>query len=336
MSEDDHTIAEMHENAVVMLEKKLKKIPVQAFYAGRKPTIFDLYKGTSIFNTRYNHEECQLEDIFRKYNLFTPSNFKARKKEQEMHVTMMIWYWQMDPCHSFSTRHRVVRWNLLLAIMHLTASNPWEELGVARYNFLDTFVAAWRKTVSYEEWDDTQEDVRDKFSAWNWKEGELDLVQWCGKQRKRIESALKTLQDQIPPQNFDIDEFWAHVKKQSKADLKEHGAAWCMQYLLRLEQLERDCEVEERREDADDTYDEDFEDAFADMEMDDGPPSWLSKEDFDQPIIRALMVPIKEDVEVKEKEKLRYWMNPSEALKMLEGDGMQSLVAQMANVSFFS
>jgi hypothetical protein len=72
-----------------MLDKKLKHIPVQAFYTGRKPTIVDVYTSDNYLHNLRHHDNCQLEHIVKHYNTFVQSKFRARKTEQEMNVTTM-------------------------------------------------------------------------------------------------------------------------------------------------------------------------------------------------------------------------------------------------------
>jgi hypothetical protein len=70
MSLTKHDITELPKAAGVMLKRKLLKIPSAAFYAGRKPTILEIYGDPQILQNPLFHSECQLHFVFRNYNKF--------------------------------------------------------------------------------------------------------------------------------------------------------------------------------------------------------------------------------------------------------------------------
>jgi hypothetical protein len=144
-------IREKHSAAVVMLEHKLKKIPARAFFTGRKPTIQDIYdESPSPKNLQYP-PECQIGAVFRNWDKFVAARFAARKHDQDESTTLSIWLWRMDIHHSLSTRHAMVRWNVLLVILILNgpeATNLPDDVKL----FLTRFLQAWERTVDREDW----------------------------------------------------------------------------------------------------------------------------------------------------------------------------------------
>jgi hypothetical protein len=146
-------LAKLHSDAQVMLKRKLQKIPLVAFPAGRKPTMSDIYTDCHT-DALYNDSfplECQIGALFKNYNAFAEADFAARKTEPEVANTLTIWLWGMDPYHSFSVRSTTSRWNLLLAF--LTMNGPERDnMSDTTYEFLFEFTNAWRRTANPEEW----------------------------------------------------------------------------------------------------------------------------------------------------------------------------------------
>jgi hypothetical protein len=78
------------------------------------------------------------------------------------------------------------------------------------------------------------------------------------------------------------------------------------------------------------------------LRVSEGPPTWLTLEHLDRPLIRALMTPNNENVVPLEKENLLCWMHPVEAIELLEGianrentvEGVESLVEAVDGMSF--
>jgi hypothetical protein len=301
-----------------MLEHKLKKIPARAFFTCRKPTIQDIYDdSTGLKNPQYP-PECQIGAVFRIWDKFVAARFAARKHDQDEPTTLSIWFWMMDTRHSLSTRHPMVRWNVLPAILVLNgpeAANLPNDLKL----FLTRFFQAWERTVNREDWAAT-DDARFDFISKVWKhDSSFHYIYWNNKDQKTsIKAAIERLAQAMPPKRWDADEFLEHIKDQPEADFEKHGAAWALQYLVYMEDEESWALMLDKQQAAD--PDEVME-GLKDMGMKDimGPPDWIDEETFDQPLVRDLMTPISGQVVVLEREIHRAWMSPAAAMHILEG-----------------
>jgi hypothetical protein len=150
--------------------------------------------------------DCQLGAVFRIWNKLAAARFGARKQGQDKSDTLAVWLWQMDTRHSLSTRHREVRWNILLAIIALN-SNISDDVRL----FLDRFHAAWERIVDREPW--FVGDPREDFLGTFWKdESPFDLIYWNKKQQTHIKAAIERLATAMPSNRFNADEFWNHIK----------------------------------------------------------------------------------------------------------------------------
>jgi hypothetical protein len=314
----EQRIREKHSAAVVMLEHKLKKIPARAFFTGRKPTIQDIYdESPSLKNPQYP-PECQIGAVFRNWYKVVAARFAARKQDQDESTTLSIWLWLMDTHHSPSTRHPMVRWDVLLAILALNgpeAANLPDDVKL----FLTRLLQAWERTVDREDWTAT-DDARFDFISTVWKhDSSFDLIYWNNKDQKTsIKASIERLAQAMPPKRWDADEFLDHIKNQPEADFKKHGAAWALQYLVYMEGEERYAMMIDKQAATDP---DEVVEGLKDMGMKEStePPDWIDEETFDQPLVRDLMTPISEGVVVLEREQRRAWMNPIAAVHMLNG-----------------
>ncbi|KAH7093587.1 hypothetical protein FB567DRAFT_610119 [Paraphoma chrysanthemicola] len=340
-------LAQHHYELARLLEIKIKKIPKRAFRGARgKPTIIDIYKDTGALYMPQYHENCQLLNVFESYNDILASNFTARKKEQNMFTTMTIWLWQMDRNHSFSTRSDNIRRNLLLMILKL--NTPGEQDRMVREGetqlrtFMTRFVSSWISYIDRNEWDHNtpgEEDVRQSFLTWTWQNGQYDLIQWKNTPAKRMDAAIKALKRLVPPQRFSVEDFWIHARQQPAAEFEQHGAAWALQYLVYMENEEKQTEKDERREAAEAPVEtDDLADDLASMAMGNGPPpppAWLSEEVLQRPLVRALATPIQEVVQPLQKEFLPFWMSTAASVEYMEKSvEMASIIGRLEGMTF--
>jgi hypothetical protein len=125
----------------------------------------------------------------------------------------------------------------------------------------------------------------------------------------------------------------------------KHGQVWAVQFILYMVRFERREFLAERHDLADPETNKGADclsDCMGNMSVGDGPPPGVALEMFEQPLVQDLMTPIDEDVvplakEPKEpKEKLVWWMRPSDAVHLLEGEhvkafrSMEDSLAQMS------
>jgi hypothetical protein len=110
----------------------------------------------------------------------------------------------------------------------------------------------------------------------------------------------------------------------------KHGQAWAVQFILYMVRLERRELLAERHDLADPETNKGADylsDCIENMSVGDGPPPGVTLETFEQPLVQELMTPIDEDVVplAKEpKEKLVWWMRPSDAVHLLEGEHVKA------------
>jgi hypothetical protein len=110
----------------------------------------------------------------------------------------------------------------------------------------------------------------------------------------------------------------------------KHGQAWAVQFILYMVRFERRELLAERHDLADPETNKGADylsDCIENMSVGDGPPPGVTLETFEQPLVQELMTPIDEDVVplAKEpKEKLVWWMRPSDAVHLLEGEHVKA------------
>lgn len=276
--------------------------------------------------------------VLSNYSTFVASRLRAQKEEQDLAITLAFWLWSIDQRHYLSSRNQQVRFNLLLSILKLSSPKPAANIGKAAVRFIRAFVNAWMLNSTREPITGN-DDQRIQFITDTWRNDKYDLIFWHNHQRARIAKAVRKLSESVPPLPCPAADSWAFVQRQPKDMFEKHGGAWAMQYLLSLEREEQGAldtaKDEERTRSLEaDTWMEDLD--RSDVIEDGPPPYWLTKEHFQQPIVLALMTPVNEDVPKQENGKITYWMKPSGAANLLEGQlvGMDSLEKSLEKMSF--
>ncbi|KAH7093649.1 hypothetical protein FB567DRAFT_544981 [Paraphoma chrysanthemicola] len=328
-------LVQRHQQAVAQLERKLRHIPPRVFPSGTKPTISDIYahpKGIVIADI---HPFLQLITIFRMYNDFAAAGFRARKKEQDINVTMGIFYWQMDENHSLTHAHSRIRWNILLALIALETPGARAQMDKVLEDFLNGFVMSWQETVLRVP--HALQRYRQYWTARIWKPSKFDFVRWNKGQGKRMRAAMQALESIIPPQTFPASDFWERAAQLGEEEFKKYGNAWAVQYLLYVGQEARQAALEGRRDAAEALLTGDsLMEGFGDLGMDDTAPAYLSEEHFETPMVKALMVEITADEVRPTHEETEQWMDPSKAISLLEGTehGIGSVADVFKSVPF--
>ncbi|KAH7383824.1 hypothetical protein BKA66DRAFT_511905 [Pyrenochaeta sp. MPI-SDFR-AT-0127] len=312
-------LVQLHVKAKQLLERKLACIPARVFPSGRRPTIADIYERPEALINSTIHQNLQLLFVFENYNKFAMAGFRARKKEQELMVGMAIYYWNMDQQHSLSTHHKEVRFNVLLAHIMLETPNARANMDDELHRFLDTFIRAWLESAV--RLDHSECLHKDYWIAKCWKPGKYDLIRWTSHPRQRMSAAVKALESAIPPQPFNVEEFWSKASAQPAYAYEEHGRAWAMQYVIYKEKQAKAIDRYERGLDAQESLKSgDFTSGFGQLGMqDDSVPAYLSEELFRQPLVQALLTDVTEGMGVQNVETNVPWMSPSEAIDLVEG-----------------
>jgi hypothetical protein len=140
----------------------------------------------------------------------------------------------MDQTHSFSRKHRQVRYNILMACIVRTSPDLSAHLPKSALDFADSLINAWIWSVSQQ--DDF--DAQAHFLAL-WANGPWDVMSFGRKERPRFEAAARALTQFVPklqPMGGDV-EYWEGLRYTSPWKLRTFGPAWAIRYIVEVEHL---------------------------------------------------------------------------------------------------
>jgi hypothetical protein len=231
---------DLHAQAIHQLSRKLSRIPAYIFPSGRKPTISDIYtaNASAIFVPNIP-PDLQLPFIFTYYSKLASANFTVSPSLGATPINHALWYWALDQTHSFSRKHRQMRYNILMACIVRSSPELSAHLPTPALAFADALINAWLWNVTHQ----------DDFAAQArfleiWANGPFDLILFKSKARARMEHAIKQLGQYVPKLGAlggDIG-FWEGLKYTSPWKLKTFGPAWAMRWIVEVEQAGRDIE----------------------------------------------------------------------------------------------
>ncbi|KAH4113365.1 hypothetical protein HBI65_195790 [Parastagonospora nodorum] len=316
----DPRLIALHEKAVRLLVHKLKCIPARVFPSGRKPTIIDIYENNVAAFHIPNFPPCyQLDFVLGNYHLFVAADFKVRNKEGDMNVSLAIWFWQMDEKHSFSRKHKQVRYNILMACILAVSTEPLNYVTEDALEFSSALLDAWLWTVTRQ--DDTE---KPEIFLKLWVNGPYDLMLFGKKARLAMGRAVKNLERFVPDPKYAPPSevpLWEGLKYVPPKFVQTFGPAWAIQHIVAVEKsgetidhLGQQAEVEDALADGS------FLTGFGSMGLGQS-SSGLSFELFEQPLVKALLHEMEEDVDMTsaDPEQSESWMDPADAIAMLEG-----------------
>lgn len=221
----------LHTKAMAQLDHKLSRIPARVFHSDRKPTITDIYAANAeTIAVPSIPPTLQLDFIFENYSRFAAADFKASNAKGTDDVNLAIWYWQMDQDHSFSRKHRQMRYNILMACIMCVIPEPERHIDASALEFCTAFLDAWLWTVTRQD----EFEMQAQFLSL-WANGPYELMHLGSKQRGAFENAMKALEQYVPNVLPDEDAFWEDLKITPKAVLKKFGVAWAMRHILKME-----------------------------------------------------------------------------------------------------
>jgi hypothetical protein len=210
-------LQELHARAIHQLSRKMSCISAHVFPNGRKPTITDIYTANeSAICIPSIPPELQLPFVLTHYD------------------KLALWYWGMDQTHSFSRKHRQMRYNILMACIVRTSPDLSARLPSSALDFVDALINAWIWSVSQQ----------DDFEAQAhflglWTNGPWDVMLIGRKDRARMEVAARAMSQFVPkldPLGGDI-EYWEGLRYTSPWKLRTFGPAWAIRYIVDVEQL---------------------------------------------------------------------------------------------------
>jgi hypothetical protein len=235
-------LTQLHHKAISQLHHKLSRIPERVFPLGRKPTIMEIY--TSNAEAIYIAgipEHLQLPFIFEHYQLFVAADFKARKKEGDMNINLAIWYWQMDDAHSFSRKHKQVRYNVLMACIIRADSVLGRKVASPALEFCGALIDAWVWSVTRQD-----EYVKQAEFLEMWQNGPYDLMYFGRKAKDAMDAAIRGLEQYVPSLKPFVNEdvsFWEGLRYTPPKKLKTYGPLWAIQYIVDAERMGHQIEV---------------------------------------------------------------------------------------------
>ncbi|KAF2027302.1 hypothetical protein EK21DRAFT_24818, partial [Setomelanomma holmii] len=242
-------------------------IQPRIFDSGHFPTITQYYmQDRSAVHVEHIQGNIQLPFILSHYNDIAKAGFRARKKEQDMNVTLAIWYWGVDKTHSFARRHQIVRFNVICALILKGFSDPTafcaRETGSFRESFLYAFFEHARR-------DEDDHSCRLKLLD-EWRSGPYDLIQFTEGQRQGMQQAIKTLTQGMPALEEEVvpETFFKMMYSQPEDRFRLHGREWALQFLLRDEKDYDEFDTLARQADAEESLSSgDFLAGFAGVGM---------------------------------------------------------------------
>lgn len=239
-------LEELHAKAMAQLEHKLSRIPAGVFHSNRKPTIMDIYTvSAAAIHVTNIPPNLQIDFVFENYTRFASADFKAHKAKGADAVSLAIWFWQMDPSHSFSRRHTIMRSNILMACIMCMIPEPERFIDAGALQFCTAFFDAWHWTVGRQDDFDKQ---REFLSLW--VEGPYELMHFGSKQRKSMEKKIKELEQyvpkKLPPVDFGQECYWQGLEMLPKDIRSKYGPAWAVRHIRQVEEFGREIDLKGR------------------------------------------------------------------------------------------
>ncbi|KAH9875777.1 hypothetical protein IAQ61_003241 [Plenodomus lingam] len=155
-----------------------------------------------------------------------------------------------------------------------------------------------------------------------WKRSSrYDLIKFSKQPKKRMEDLVKKLESCVTKPECTAQEFWELAKLQDAATQKKHGACWAMQATIHREKMAGMTEKKERAgEAAAALADGGLTMGFGGLGFGDEVPNFLCEESFEQPLVKALLTPVPENIKVLRPEdpmKEMWWMSQEDAERFL-------------------
>jgi hypothetical protein len=207
------------------------------------PTIEQLYQNPHQHRVTFAPDDFGLLLLFAHYDDIAQRGFMARpsKEPKQDMLNRIIWYWNLDPKHSFQRYFRNTRYNILIMI-YAWASGFDKKLfskpGVE--GFVRLFVDAWIESLV--DWPNYNEDhfyARNSFLSY-WKHGSLDLINFREVDVKKMKKISKTLlATSIPDPCTEDPKMFVQNRRNgslSDADFDKYGPMLAMRWLHTVEE----------------------------------------------------------------------------------------------------
>ncbi|KAH9878090.1 hypothetical protein J1614_003307 [Plenodomus biglobosus] len=322
MSAPNEALIRMHHESRRLYELKMKKLQARVFPSGCLPTLTEIYLNPLSTEVPIILPNMQLEYYLSNFTELSRLNFQARKYEPGVHHQTAIFHWQLDPQHSFSSYHSDIRLNVLLAHISLAIPSERAKLETSLQHFLRVFIVAWlnmaMRVPASHSW--ACKDFVGKY----WRHSaKYDLIKFTKQPRLRIQALVRKLEACVPPAQHTSEDFWKLAKLQDPAALEKHGAAWAMQAIVYWENLGEKMDKKKRAADAAASLaDGGLNVGIGSLGVGETVPAFLCEELFDQPLVKALLTPVPENIAVLDPEdpnREMSWMKQEDAEEFLKG-----------------
>jgi hypothetical protein len=295
---------DLHLKAQANLVKKLSILHPQAMPL--KPLLSTIYnesnkyidKDSATYAQNIPHN-LQLPFIFTYYNNIINANRTALKSSvQSPDVSRAIWYWGIDPTHSFFKDHEQIRYNIILLILAIILTGRSEYTTTEGRQFGWAFFMAW---VELLENDDIFTN-RDEFIDM-WKTGPYDLIVFSEAQKQRVKDAIEALKAKVAQgaKQQALGKVSGVAAKRSSAF---RGAEFMLEWFFVLEEpgMAQDFAADEVME----------------VEVDD---ELLGRVNWNAPMLKGLLIDIDRSMDTMQEETNTFWMGAEKAVELVEDKG---------------
>jgi hypothetical protein len=295
---------DLHLKAQANLVEKLSILHPRAMPL--KPSLSTIYdesnkyidKDSATYAQNIPHT-LQLPFIFTHYNDIINTNRKALKSSvQSPDVSRAIWYWGIDPTHSFFKDHEQMRYNIILIILAIILTRRNEYITTEGRRFGWAFFMAWVELLE----NDDSFTSRDEFIDM-WKTGPYDLIMFSEAQKQRVKDAVEALKAKVAQ----------GAKQQASGKVSGvaakrfsafRGAEFMLKWLFVLEEPEMA---------------QDFAaDKVMEVEVDD---KLLGRVNWNAPMLKGLLIDIYRSVDTMQEETNTFWMGAEKAVELVEDRG---------------
>jgi hypothetical protein len=302
------------------LDLKTSMIPARAM---RKPKITTFYDANAYaIYVDGIPADCKLEYILDSYDNLKAWNYRI-SIGQSFNLSRFIWYWQIDDTHSFSHKHKVVRYNIVTMSLVCGAEDNIRYCDGTALDFAWAFLRAWINTLVKH--DDFNE--QEKFLQL-WRSSGLDLMHFGRTQQQLMKHRLLALKEMaLPILPFKMDEFLNANRKELDLDVvKKFGPAIALRWCLAQEDFGYQANADEIATNIDAELGQlglDMEDRYD-----------LTAIDWEWPPLRALMQdPVPQMPHpVPTPDARRFWYSPSKAIDLMgsEQEKAESMLRSLA------
>ena len=296
---------DLHLKAQANIAEKLSILHPRAMPL--KPSLSTIYdesntcidKDSATYAQNIPHN-LQLPFFFTYYNSIINANRTALKSSvQSLDVSRAIWYWGIDPTHSFFKDHEQIHYNIILMILAVMSGSKNEYTTTEGRRFGWAFIMSWVELL------DNDDSFRHRDQFINiWKTGPYDLIVFSEAQKQRVKYAVEALRAKIAQGAKQ-----QALGKVSRVVAKKFSAFRGVEFILRW------CFVHEAKRGTG----QDFGvDSVMEVEVDD---KLLGRVNWNAPMLKGLLIDIDRSMDTMQEETNTFWMDAEKAVELVEDEG---------------